>query len=56
MDDASPYLYAMNRLLDTIIGVIVALVVNLTMPGAAPIKPVEAAAQPGPAEDGAPKG
>ena len=56
VDDASPYLYAMNRLLDTIIGVIVALVVNLTMPGAAPIKPVEVAAQPGPAEDGAPKG
>lgn len=37
--DASPYTYAMNRLLDTIIGIIVALVINLSMPGAAPIAP-----------------
>ena len=37
--DASPYTYAMNRLLDTVIGIIVALAVNLIMPGAAPIKP-----------------
>ena len=39
--DASPYTYAMNRLLDTVIGIIVALAVNLIMPGAAPIKPPE---------------
>lgn len=39
--DASPYAYAMDRLLDTIIGIIVALIINLTMPGATPMKPAE---------------
>lgn len=39
--DASPYAYAMNRLLDTVIGIIVALIINLAMPGAAPIKPLD---------------
>ena len=39
--DASPYTYAINRLLDTVIGIIVALIINLAMPGAAPIKPPE---------------
>lgn len=43
--DASPYNYAMNRLLDTIIGIVVALVINLTMPGATPIKPPEPACE-----------
>lgn len=36
--DASPYAYAMDRLLDTILGIIVALVINLAMPGTVPIK------------------
>ena len=39
--DASPYTYAVNRLLDTIIGIIVALIINLAMPGTAPIKSEE---------------
>lgn len=39
--DASPYTYAMDRLLDTVIGIIVALIINLTMPGATPMKPAE---------------
>ena len=43
--DASPYNYAMNRLLDTIIGIVVALVINLAMPGATPIKPPEPACE-----------
>ena len=37
--DSSPYTYAMNRLLDTVVGIIVALIINLAMPGAAPITP-----------------
>ena len=49
--DSSPYTYAMNRLLDTIIGIIVALIINLAMPGAAPIKPPSTACEcPVPAE------
>ena len=39
--DASPYAYALNRMLDTTIGIVVALLVNLIMPGATPIKPPE---------------
>ena len=39
--DALPYAYAMSRLLDTVIGIIVALIINLAMPGATPIKPPE---------------
>lgn len=39
--DASPYAYALNRMLDTIVGIIVALIINIAMPGATPIKPVE---------------
>lgn len=39
VSDASPFNYAINRLLDTIIGIVVALIINLAMPGAAPIKP-----------------
>ena len=31
--DADPYTYALNRMLDTVIGIVVALIVNLTMPG-----------------------
>lgn len=31
--DASPYTYALNRMLDTALGIVVALVVNLAMPG-----------------------
>ncbi len=33
VSDANPYTYALNRLLDTIIGVIVALIINLAFPG-----------------------
>ena len=39
--DASPYTYALNRMLDTLIGIVVALIINLSMPGATPIKPPE---------------
>lgn len=39
--DASPYAYALNRMLDTIVGIIVALIINIAMPGATPIKPAE---------------
>ena len=31
--DADPYTYALNRMLDTAIGIVVALIVNLAMPG-----------------------
>lgn len=46
--DASPYAYALNRLLDTVIGIIVALCINLAMPGAAPMTPPEGGAAPKP--------
>ena len=46
--DASPYAYALNRLLDTVIGIIVALCINLAMPGAAPMAPPEGGAAPKP--------
>ena len=41
--DASPYTYALNRLLDTTVGIVVAFLVNVIMPGATPIKPPESA-------------
>ena len=34
--DASPYTYALNRMLDTALGIVVALIVNLAMPGRSP--------------------
>lgn len=39
--DVSPYTYAINRLLDTVIGIAVALAVNLLLPGSAPIAAAE---------------
>ena len=39
--DVSPYTYAINRLLDTVIGIVVALAVNLLLPGSAPIAAAE---------------
>ena len=41
--DADPYTYALNRMLDTVIGIVVALIVNLTMPGPKMLIPVSAA-------------
>lgn len=41
--DADPYTYALNRMLDTVIGIVVALIVNLTMPGPNMLIPVSAA-------------
>jgi len=42
--DADPYTYALNRMLDTAIGIVVALVVNLAMPGPRQKVPVSASA------------
>ena len=42
--DADPYTYALNRMLDTAIGIVVALVVNLAMPGPRKKVPVSASA------------
>lgn len=49
--DADPYTYALNRMLDTVIGIVVALAVNLAMPGPKQKVPVSASADldgPGP--------
>lgn len=51
VSDSNPYTYAVNRLLDTVIGVIVALIINLALPGHAPLR---AAEQGAPAEPPAP--
>lgn len=51
VSDANPYTYAVNRLLDTVIGVIVALIINLALPGHATLR---AAEQGAPAEPPAP--
>lgn len=51
--DADPYTYALNRMLDTVIGIVVALIVNLAMPGPKMKVPVSASADmdgPGAAE------
>lgn len=51
--DADPYAYALNRMLDTVIGIVVALIVNLAMPGPKMKVPVSASADmdgPGAAE------
>ena len=40
--DASPYTYALTRMLDTALGIVVALVVNLAMPGPKKPAPVSA--------------
>lgn len=51
--DASPYAYALNRMLDTVVGIVVALVVNLAMPGPkkpAPVSAIEDLDGPGPEE------
>ena len=51
--DASPYTYALNRMLDTALGIVVALVVNLAMPGPkkpAPVSALEDMDGPGPVE------
>lgn len=51
--DADPYTYALNRMLDTVIGIVVALIVNLAMPGPKTKVPVSASADmdgPGAAE------
>lgn len=51
--DADPYTYAFNRMLDTVIGIVVALIVNLAMPGPKMKVPVSASADmdgPGAAE------
>lgn len=42
--DADPYTYALNRMLDTVIGIVVALIVNLAMPGPKMKVPVSASA------------
>lgn len=42
--DANPYAYALNRMLDTVVGIVVALVVNLAMPGTEQKVPISAAA------------
>lgn len=42
--DAAPYTYALNRMLDTVIGIVVALIVNLAMPGPKMKVPVSASA------------
>ena len=42
--DADPYTYALNRMLDTVIGIVVALIVNLAMPGPKIKVPVSASA------------
>lgn len=42
--DADPYAYALNRMLDTVIGIVVALIVNLAMPGPKMKVPVSASA------------
>ena len=42
--DADPYTYALNRMLDTAIGIVVALIVNLAMPGPRQKIPASAAA------------
>ena len=48
VSDANPYTYAVNRLLDTVIGVIVALIINLALPGHAPLRAAEQSATPEP--------
>lgn len=56
VSDANPYTYAVNRLLDTVIGVIVALIINLALPGHAPLRAAEQgapAAPPAPDEKSA---
>ena len=50
VSDANPYTYAVNRLLDTVIGVIVALIINLALPGHATLRAAEQGAEP-PAPD-----
>lgn len=53
--DAAPYTYALNRMLDTVMGIVVALVVNLAMPGPKKRVPVSVAQDldgPGEAEKG----
>lgn len=42
--DSDPYTYALNRMLDTVIGIVVALIVNLAMPGPKMKVPVSASA------------
>ena len=50
--DADPYTYALNRMLDTAIGIVVALIVNLAMPGPKQKIPLSAAADlDGPGEE-----